>query len=176
MNKNFEIDETSFIYGTNFAGDPTKDSYGDSRRKANIIIPDPEMAKEMTKMGVKVRTTSPGKHDDPDNFVPKYFVTAILKYRDKENHPMKHPPRVYLASNGNEAKELTEDTVGLLDDISVSKVRVMLNLYEYDPVGHKNTAYIRILYAEQSMDNDPFAKYYKKSESETDESFEYGTF
>ena len=33
------IENTRFIFATNFSGDPERDTYGDDSRKANIIIP-----------------------------------------------------------------------------------------------------------------------------------------
>ena len=43
------LDNTRFIFMTNFSGDPARDKWGDDRRKANIIIPSEDQAKDMTK-------------------------------------------------------------------------------------------------------------------------------
>ena len=52
------IDNTRFIFQTNFSGDPNNDRFGDSRRKANIMIPDPEQAKDL------INYIKAGKSDD----------------------------------------------------------------------------------------------------------------
>ena len=36
IGKTIAIDNTRFIFATNFSGDPTKDRFGDARRKANM--------------------------------------------------------------------------------------------------------------------------------------------
>ena len=83
------IDNTRFIFHTNFSGDPNNDRFGDSRRKANIVIPDPEQAKDLMKAGFKVRETNPRPDEDPRDFVPEYFVTGILMYRTRGGSPVK---------------------------------------------------------------------------------------
>ena len=74
IGKTIAIDNTKFIFATNFAGDPTKDRYNDARPKANIIIPDPEQAKDLIKAGVRVRETRPRPDHDPDDFQPQGFA------------------------------------------------------------------------------------------------------
>ena len=36
---NLYIENTRFIFNTNFSGDPKRDKYGSSERKGNIVIP-----------------------------------------------------------------------------------------------------------------------------------------
>ena len=73
MAERFNIDNTRFVYKTNFSGDPERDRFADKRRKCNILIPDPEQVKDLIKMGVKIRQTTPTSNDDPDTFVPDSF-------------------------------------------------------------------------------------------------------
>ena len=78
IGRTIAVDDTRFIFQTNFAGDPTKDRFADARRKANLLIPDPEQAKDLIKAGFKVRETRPRPDDDPNDFVPEFFVTVLL--------------------------------------------------------------------------------------------------
>lgn len=153
------LDNTRFIYATNLAGDPRADRFGDARPKANIIIPDPDQAKELIKAGIKVRETRPRQDDDPDTFQPEYFVTALLKYRTRDGAKVKYPPKVYLVSGDSEPVLLDEDSVKQIDTMRVQNVNVILNPYEYEP--GKVSLYIRTMYVEQRLDDDPYAKLYR---------------
>lgn len=156
------IDNTRFIFQTNFAGDPQKDRFGDARRKCNILIPDPDQARDLVRAGFTVRETRPRPEEDPSEFQPEYFVPAILKYRNRNGIPVKYPPKVYLVNEYNEPVLQTEDTINLLDDMRISNVNVILNPYEYDPVNHGMSLYIRTMYVEQDMDDDPYAAVYRR--------------
>ena len=154
------IDDTRFIYETNFAGDPAKDKFGDARRKCNIIIPDPEQAKNMLEQGYRVKSTKPGQDDDPEDFVPTHFVQAVLKYRDRYGKALKYPPKVYLVNADNQPIPLDEESVDVLDRIRASNVNVILNGWETDDGGR--SLYIRTMYVEQDFDDDPYAARYAK--------------
>lgn len=154
------IDDTKFIYETNFAGDPAKDHFGDSRRKCNIVIPDPKQAEEMLEKGYRVKKTKPGPDDDPDDYVPTYFVQAVLKYRDRYGKELKYPPKIYLVNADNEPVPLNEESVKCLDSIRASNVNVILNAWETDDGSY--SLYIRTMYVEQDFDDDPFAARYAK--------------
>lgn len=166
INKTIAIDDTRFIYQTNFSGDPARDRFADSRRKANILIPDPEQAKDLVKAGFKVRSTKPRPDDDPEEFQPEYFVSAVLKYRNRMGQPVKYPPRVYLVSGDNEPVPLDEESVACLDQMRVRNVNVILNPYEYDPAGGGVSLYIRTMYVEQDLDDDPYAERYRRRREE----------
>lgn len=158
-NSTIAVDDTRFIFATNFAGDPKLDRYNDARPKANIIIPSAEQAKDLIKMGVNVRQTRPRQDDDPDTFQPEYFVTALVKYRNRSGEPVKYPPRVYLVSDGAEPVLLDEESIKQIDQIRVRNVNVILNPYEYEP--GKISLYIRVMYVEQDMNDDPYAHLYR---------------
>lgn len=161
IGRTIAIDDTRFIFQTNFAGDPTRDRFADSRRKANLLIPDPEQAKDLIKAGYKVRETKPRPDDDPEEFIPEYFVQAVLKYRNRAGQPVKYPPKVYLVSGRNEPVLLDEDSVACIDNMRVKNVNVILNSYEYDPVNNGLSLYIRTMYVEQDLDDDPYAARYR---------------
>lgn len=165
---NITIENTRFIYNTNFSGDPSQDRFGDARRKANIVIPDPQMAEDLLNMGVKVRQTRPRPDDDPSTFEPTYFVSASLKYRDRLGNPVKYPPRVYTVSGDEQPVQLDEESVGIIDLIPVKNVNVILNPYTYNAAGDISL-YIRTMYVEQRTEDDPWAnRYGRKSPVEDD--------
>lgn len=163
------IDNTRFIFQTNFAGDPQKDRFGDARRKCNIIIPDPEQVRDLIKAGFTVRETKPRPDDDLAEFQPEYFVPAILKYRNRNGMPVKYPPKVYLVNENNEPVLQSEETVALLDDMRIRNVNVILNPYEYDPANHGMSLYIRTMYVEQDNDDDPYAAMYRRRREDVEE-------
>jgi hypothetical protein len=154
------IDDTKFIYETNFSGDPARDKFGDARRKCNIVIPNPRQAEEMLEKGFRIKQTKPGADDDPDDFIPTYFVQAVLKYRDRYGKPLKYAPRVYLVNMDNEAIPLDEDSVSTLDNIRAANVNVILNAWETEDGSY--SLYIRTMYVEQDFDSDPYASRYTR--------------
>lgn len=166
MDKRITIDNTRFIFTTNFSGNPANDRFADTRRKCNIIIPDPEQVRDLIKQGIKVRETIPRGDEDPRDFIPEYFVTAVLKFEDRMGNPVKYPPKVYLVVDDNPPVLLNEDTIDRLDQIRVKNVNVILNAYEYDPVNHSKSLYIRTMYVEQDMDDDPYAARYSRRDEE----------
>ena len=168
MDKRITIDNTRFIFATNFSGNPANDRFSDSRRKCNLLIPDPEQARDLMKQGVKVRETRPREDEDPNEFVPEFFVTALLKYEDRGGNKVKYPPKVYLVVDDNAPVLLDEETIDMLDRIRAKNVNVILNAYEYDPVGHQKSLYIRTMYVEQDMDDDPYAARYNRRGYEED--------
>lgn len=160
QNSVINIDDTRFIYGTNFAGDPDRDRFGDIRRKAIIVIPDPAMAQQLRADGVNVRETRPHPDQDPAEFVPESFVPIYLKYNKRDGSPVRYLPKVYLVQDNGDIEPLTEETVAILDNIRVKNVNVSCALREYDPITHRKNLYIRTLYVEQSIDDDPYAARY----------------
>lgn len=158
---NMTIENTRFIFATNFAGDPNADRFNDGRRKCNIVIPTEEMAQALIDIGVKVKTTKPSMDDDGNAYPVEKYVTATLKYDTRTGEKVKYPPKVCLVNVNGVPIELTEETVGMLDGIRVKNVNVVLNIFEYNPITHDKSLYIRTLYVEQDLDNDPFMSRYK---------------
>ncbi len=166
ISKTIPIDNTRFIFQTNFSGDPQKDRFGDSRRKCNIIVPDMEQVRDLVKAGFTVRETKPRPDEDLSEFRPEYFITAILKFRNRNGMPVKYPPKVYLVNENDEPVLQSEDTIALLDDMRIKNVNVILNPYEYDPANHNMSLYIRTMYVEQDNDDDPYAAMYRRRREE----------
>jgi hypothetical protein len=146
------IDNTKFIFKTNFAGDPNEDRFGSTKRRGNIIIPDPEMAQDLFNRGFKVKATKPRPGEEED-FEPTYYISVMLNY----DSPW--PPEVYLVSGSAAPVPLDENSVGVVDKCYVLRVRVALNPYENPKTGIKSM-YIRTMYVEQDVADDPFAHMY----------------
>lgn len=84
------IDDTRFIYQTNFSGDPARDRFGSDKRRVNIVIPTVEQAQQMMDMGINVKQTKPNPnyaYEEP--FVPTFYVPVTV------NMDSKWPPHVY---------------------------------------------------------------------------------
>lgn len=152
------IEDTKFIFDTNFAGDPAADRFGSNKRRGNIIIPDPEMAQDLFNRGFKVKATKP-KPGYEEEFEPTYYISATLNY-DSE-----WPPEVYLVSGDSVPVLLNADSVGVIDKCYVRRVRVALNPYKNKTTGICSM-YIRTMYVEQDVAGDPFAHMYANNGGE----------
>lgn len=78
------IDDTRFIFTTNFSGDPSRDRFGSDKRRVNVVIPTMELVNHLMDLGVKVRQTNPNPertYDEP--FVPTYFVPVTINMDSK---------------------------------------------------------------------------------------------
>lgn len=152
------IDNTKFIFKTNFAGDPKEDRFGSNKRRGNIIIPDRELAQELFNRGFKVKATKPRPGEEED-FEPDYYISVMLNY----DSPW--PPEVYLVSGNGAPVLLDADSVRQVDKCYVLRVRVALNPYENPNTGIKSM-YIRTMYVEQDVADDPFAHIYAGNRGE----------
>jgi hypothetical protein len=149
------IENTRFIFTTNFSGDPERDNYGNSDRKANIIIPTKEQADDLAAAGFNVKCTKP-KEGEEEGFVPTYFVSV------KANYDSEWPPRIFLVCGDSEPELLTVDTVKRLDMIYITNVNAVLNPY-YSQRNDTWSLYIKTMYVEQDETDDPFAARYRRS-------------
>lgn len=149
------IEDTNFIWMTNFSGDPERDRFGSDARKANVVIPDPDMAMDLLEQGFNVRQTKP-KPGEEEDFIPTYFVSISV------NYDTDWPPKIYLVSGDADPVELNEDTIDILDKCYVLNVNVVLNPY-HNPRTNKKSLYVRTMYVEQDIEDDPFAHRYIRS-------------
>ena len=117
------IENTNFIWRTNFSGDPERDSFGNDSRQANIIIPDRGMALDMLDAGFNVKSTKP-KPGEEEGFEPTYFVSI------KVNYDARRAPKIYLVSGDADPVLLDEDSIDILDAVYVLNVNVVLNPYQ----------------------------------------------
>lgn len=146
------LPDTKFIFKTNFAGDPNVDTFGSTKRRGNIIIPDADEAAQLLAMGFKVKATKP-KPGAEEDFEPDYYIPIQLNY----DSPW--PPEVYLVSGNAEPVLLDALTVSKIDKCYIRKVRAALNLYENKKTGIKSV-YVKCMYVEQDISSDPFAHIY----------------
>lgn len=156
------IENTSFIFDTNFSGDPKRDRYNNDQRKANLIIPDINQAERLIDEGFNVRTTKP-RVGEEEGFVPRYFISVKLNY----DSPW--PPKVYLVTEENDGVLLDAESVCCIDTMWVDKVNAVLNPYE-GPNG--KSLYVKSMEVFQRIDDDPIAsKYSRRRKRDTDEEY-----
>lgn len=154
------VENGKFIFDTNFAGDPKKDRFGSDERKANLVIPDIDLARELIDDGFNVRLTKP-RVGEEEGFVPRYFVKVKLNYKST------WPPKVYLVTDEDKNVLLDEESVACLDDIWVDRVNAVLNRYE-GPNG--KSLYVKSMEVYQKVDDDPIsAKYRRRNRDEEEE-------
>ena len=120
--KIISIEDTNFIWRTNFSGDPERDSFGSDARQANLIIPDPAMAEELIADGYNIKQTKP-REGEEEGFEPRYFVSV------KVNFDSFNPPRIYLVSGDADPLLLDEESIDILDRCQVLNVNATLNPY-----------------------------------------------
>ena len=152
------IENTRFIWRTNFSGDPERDTFGSNERKANIVIPDHMQARELIDAGFNVKATKP-KPGEEEGFVPTYFVPI------KVNYDTDWPPKIYLVSGNAEPTLLDEDSIDILDKCYVLNVRATLSPYQNKMTG-RSSLYVRTMYVEQDIEDDPFAHHYNWRDEE----------
>lgn len=154
------VENGKFIFDTNFAGDPKKDRFGSDERKANLVIPDIDLARELIDDGFNIRLTKP-RVGEEEGFVPRYFVKVKLNYKST------WPPKVYLVTDEDKSVLLDEESVACLDDIWVDRVNAVLNRYE-GPNG--KSLYVKSMEVYQNVDDDPIsAKYRRRNRDEEEE-------
>lgn len=154
------IEDSRFIFETNFSGDPKRDRFGSDQRKANLIIPDINQARQLIDEGFNVRLTKP-KEGEEEGFVPKYFISVKLNYDSQ------WPPRVYLVTEENGGVLLDSESVCCIDDMWVESVNAVLNRYS-GPNG--KSLYVKSMEVFQKTDDDPImSKYSRRREEESDE-------
>jgi hypothetical protein len=148
------IENTNFIWRTNFSGDPERDSYGNDARQANIIIPDEEMALDMRDEGFNVKQTRP-REGEEEGFIPTYYVAI------KVNYDTNWPPKIYLVSGDSEPVLWDEESIDILDKCYILNVNAVLNPYQNQKTG-RCSLYVRTMYVEQDVEEDPFAHRYAR--------------
>ena len=131
------LENTRFIYRTNFAGDPEADRFRSAQRRGNLIIPDEGYARELLASGFNVKQTVP-KEGEEEGFEPTYLVSVIVNYKTN------WPPKVYLVSGNSEPVLLDEESIGNIDVTRICNVNAVLAPHEYED--GKFTLYVRTMY------------------------------
>lgn len=156
-NGNLQIDDARIIF-RNFRGESSKyNNAGD--RNFSLVIPDQELANILTNdknsygVGWNVRVKEPL---DPED-TPRMHMKVKVKFS-------RRGPSIYLVT-GNNHKELTEDTIGILDDINIASVRMDIRPYD-DIVNGKPFRAAYLVSMEVVQDLDRFAAEYEREMDE----------
>lgn len=161
MRQKVNIDNTRFIFTTNFSGDPTRDRFGSDKRRFNIVIPTAQQAQELFEKGVNVKATrfNPD-YDVEGEWEPTYFVPVNV------NMDTQWPPHVYWITPDGNRISCDKDIIGQLDYIRVRNVMCQANLVEKRNTPGEYTLYADVLYVEQAENPDPYWEHYSHSSSE----------
>lgn len=157
------IENTKFIFGTHFEGDPAKDKYHSTKRYGNIIIPDPAFAEEMRNQGFNVKHIDPDLENYPNEDPAGIYYVSIIANMDSS-----YPPKIYMISGidirvNSEPIMFDADSLHLIDTMRVENVDVFANQHTWD---EGKTLYIRTMYVTQCLDDDPYYNKYHQSVSD----------
>lgn len=134
-----QIDDARIIY-RNFAGRGDKYNREGDRNFA-VVIPDEEMANELSNLGWNVKIKPPREDGD----MPFMFLPVKVKFNDRG-------PNVYLKT-GDVQNKLDEESVGLLDNIDIIGVDLDIRPYDWDVNGKEGrTAYLQSIRVIQDVD------------------------
>lgn len=134
-----EVDDARICY-LNFSGVGTKFNREGDRNFA-LIIPDTELADMLTNNGWNVKIKPPRDEDD----TPFMFMPVKIKFNA-------NGPAAYLKS-GASVTRLNEDTIGMLDDISIASVSMDIRPYDWEVNGQSGrTAYLQSIEVIQRID------------------------
>lgn len=153
-----QIDDARIIF-RNFRGEASKYNRAGDRNFA-LVIPNEEIANELTDRGWNVKIKPP-KEDGDEPFM---YLSVKVKFNERG-------PQVYLKT-GEAVNKLDEESVAVLDDIDI--VSVNMDIRPYDWViqeGTKDeksgrTAYLQSI--EIIQDIDRFAARYAEEEHPED--------
>ena len=149
-----QIDNARIVF-RNFRGEASKYN-NEGNRNFALVIPDEDIAEELTKRGWNVKIKPPRDEDDD----PFMYLPVKVKFNDRG-------PSIYLHT-GTVQNKLSEETVGCLDKIDI--VSVDMDIRPYDWViqeGTPNeksgrTAYLQSMRVVQEIDR--FAERYAEEE------------
>ena len=134
-----QIEDARIIY-RNFGGEASKYNREGDRNFA-VIIPNQEICDQLTAEGWNVKIKPPRDEDD----TPFMFLPVKVKYNNRG-------PNIYVQSAGN-VKRLTEETVGMLDEIDIQSVDMDLRPYDWEVNGKEGrSAYLQAMNVIQNID------------------------
>lgn len=134
-----QIDDARIIY-RNFAGRGDKYNREGDRNFA-VVIPDEEMAAQLTDLGWNVKIKPPREDGD----APFMYLPVKVKFNDRG-------PNVYLKT-GDRQNKLDEESVGLLDNIDIIGVDLDIRPYDWTVNGKEGrTAYLQSIRVVQDVD------------------------
>ena len=134
-----QIEDARIIY-RNFGGEASKYNREGDRNFA-VIIPNQEICDQLTAEGWNVKIKPPRDEDD----TPFMFLPVKVKFNNRG-------PNIYVQSAGN-VKRLTEETVGMLDEIDIQSVDMDLRPYDWEVNGIEgSSAYLQAMNVIQHID------------------------
>ena len=146
-----QIDDARIIY-RNFSGAPSQFNREGDRNFA-VVIPDQEIADALIEQGWNVKIKPPREDQD----TPFMFLSVKIKFNDRG-------PNVYLKT-GHALNKLTEETVGMLDDVDIDSVDLDIRPYDWEINGKTGrTAYLHSMQVTQQIDR--FAAQFADEEAE----------
>lgn len=140
-----QIDDARIIY-RNFAGRGDKYNREGDRNFA-VVIPDEEMANELSNLGwnVKIKPPRDMNGNVDSDATPFMFLPVKVKFNDRG-------PNVYLKT-GDVQNKLDEESVGLLDNIDIIGVDLDIRPYDWSVNGKEGrTAYLQSIRVIQDVD------------------------
>ena len=134
-----EIEDARIIY-RNFAGVGSKYNREGDRNFA-VIIPNEEICNELVENGWNVKIKPPRDEDDS----PFMYLPVKVKFNSRG-------PAAYVRS-GKSVQRLTEETIGMLDEIHIASVDMDLRPYDWEVNGKTGrSAYLQAIDVEQNID------------------------
>ena len=134
-----EIEDARIIY-RNFAGVGSKYNREGDRNFA-VIIPNEEICNELVENGWNVKIKPPRDEDDS----PFMYLPVKVKFNNRG-------PAAYVRS-GKSVQRLTEETIGMLDEIDIASVDMDLRPYDWEVNGKTGrSAYLQAIDVEQNID------------------------
>lgn len=134
-----EIEDARIIY-RNFEGVASKYNREGDRNFA-VVIPNEEIKDQLVDEGWNVKVKPPRDEDDS----PFMFMPVKVKFNNRG-------PAVYVRS-GDKVNKLSEETVGMLDEIDIQSVDLDVRPYDWDVNGKTGrTAYLQAINVVQNID------------------------
>lgn len=138
-NEILQIDDAKIIF-RNISGAPGKYNREGDRNFA-VVIPTDEMADELNARGWNVIVKPPREEGEE----PLRYLKVKMKFND-------YGPVVYLRT-GNSQNKLSEDTVGIIDNIDILTVSLDIRPYNWVMDGKQGrSAYLQAMCVTQKVD------------------------
>lgn len=132
--------DNAIIAFRNFKGEAGKFNHEGERNFA-VVIPNEELANELTDRGWNVKIKPPREEGD----TPFMYLQVKVKFNSRG-------PRVYLRFNDS-VTALDEDTIGCIDDVSILNVNLDIRPYDWEVNGKTGrTAYLQSMEVTQDLD------------------------
>lgn len=113
-------------------------------RSFALVVPDDTAREALVEAGYNVRVKPPREGYEDDG--PLMYLPIKVKFSDGRG------PHIYLRSGRNQ-RELTENTVGLIDNISIASVDLDIHQYNWTVQGKTGvTAYLSSMRVTQNVD------------------------